>query len=384
MANTTGNSPNTLIIFNWRWMDDPEAGGAEVHLYHICKKLSERGYSIVAVCGKSKSRSSTNDQVIEVHRVGSKYTFAFFAPLYYLLKLHKRQGIILEDISKMPLFSTLWAPTKKKIAIIHHIHGQTLFSVLPKVVAFLLLLMEKTIPLFYSRTKTVVVSESTKKELVQMGFSPENISVIPNGLEENFLNSIKDYTLKKTEYPLIIYFGRIARYKRIEHVLHAFKEVTSTHPSAHLTVAGKGDLKYFTELKNLSKKIRIKNTEFIYNLTREQKINLLSRAWVSVITSMKEGFGISVLEANACGTPCVGYDVPGLRCSITSGVNGILIPDGDISELSNALLSLINSQQLLAKLEERSREHAEKFCWDDAANVFSKIIKEQMRSTQAC
>ncbi|MEM4446033.1 MAG: glycosyltransferase family 4 protein [Candidatus Jordarchaeales archaeon] len=355
-----------ILVFNWRDILNPEAGGAEVHLHEIFKRISYMGHEVVVISSRfngCKNHEKING--VKIYRVGGKFLYGVIVPLYYLLKLRKdRFDVVIDDISKAPLFTPLYV-RKPLIAIVHHFHGLTLFKELPFLLALPLYILEKMIPLIYKRTPFVTVSESTKHELASYHIKREQIAVIYNGV--NLHCSIG----KKAEKPLVVYVGRVKRYKQLNHLIEAFKGVKQKVPEAKLVIAGKGDA--HEELIELAKKIGVEFT-CIREISEEEKVRLLQKAWVYVTTSMKEGWGISVIEANACGTPVVAYDVAGLREAVKNGKTGYLVTYGDIKELTGKITDILLNHQLRQEMSRNAVEWAKKFDWQAASTKMLKII----------
>lgn len=370
-----------ILAVNWRDIKNPEAGGAEVHLHEILKRLARKGHDVTLV--SSKYKGCKNQEIIDgvrVIRIGNKFLFNYVFFLHYITKFHNREfDIIIDDISKIPLCIPFYARKKPVIAIIHHIHGKTLFRELPLIMALYVYLAERLlIPMFYKKTKIIAVSESTKNELIRLGISPKNIRVIYNGVDSRLASS---NSRNKSDVPLILYFGRVKRYKRIDHLIRAFKLVKERIPEAQLVIAGKGD--YYGELITLSKKLGLSDSiRFLGEVSEEEKVGLLQKAWVYVTTSEKEGWGITVIEANACGTPTIAYNVPGLRDSVKHGYNGLLVEDGNVKALAETIVSLLKDDNLREKLRKNAIEWAKRFNWDKSAEEFEREIKKIAQQKQ--
>lgn len=360
-----------ILAVNWRDIKNPEAGGAEVHLHEILKRLAAKGYEITLISSKFKDcRSHEEIDGIKIIRIGNKYFFNFAFLWHYITKL--RNGyfdVIIEDVSKIPLCIPLYVKKRPIIAIVHHIHGKTLFRELPLFMALYVYLMERfLISMFYKKSIIVTVSESTKNELIKFGIPPKNIHVIYNGVDNRFTPG------DKSDIPVILYFGRIKKYKRLNHLIIAFKYVKEKVPEAKLVIAGKGD--NYKELITLSKKLGIFDSiNFVGEVLEEEKVKLLQKAWIFVTPSEKEGWGITVIEANACGTPVIAYDVPGLRDSVKHGYNGLLVEDGNIEALANTIIKVLKDNELRERLSKNAIKWAKHFSWDKSAKEFERVIK---------
>lgn len=361
-----------ILIINWRDIKNPESGGAEVHLHEVFKRLESKGHSVTLLTSKfpgCKTRETIEG--IRVIRKGKKLTFNYEAMFYYLKNLRNQNfDIIIEDISKIPLLTPLYV--KKPILVItHHLHGPTLFREIPYPMALYAYAFEKLIAL-YRNVKIITVSNSSKKELIKMGIPKENIKIVHNGIK---LKKCPD--CEESERPHVVYFGRTAKYKRLNLLLKAFKIIKEEIPSSKLTIAGKGNYDYLREIKNDLKLDSVKLKGFV---NEEEKARILKKAWVFVTPSMKEGWGITVIEANACGTPVVAYDVEGLKDSIRDGKTGLLVKDGkNVKKLSDAVLKVLRRSGLKKKLSENAINYASEFSWDKAAGEIEQEIESTVR-----
>jgi len=358
-----------ILIFNWRDILNPEAGGAEIHLHEIFRRIAQRA-DITLVSSKFEGchKSETIDG-IRVIRVGNKFLFNFAAWWYFVTRLKSETfDIIIDDINKVPLFTPLYVKTPV-LAILHHINGKTLFRELPLPMALYIYFTEKLIPIFYRKSSFVVVSGSTKEELIGMGISKSKITVIHNAIDHNLLAPAP-----KSATPQVAYFGRVKRYKQVDHLLQAFKIVKEKITEARLVIAGKGD--DYARLERLIEKWHLEScVELVGAVSETEKIKILQEAWVFVTPSMKEGWGITVIEANACGTPAVAYDVPGLRDSVVNGYSGLLVRYGDIDQLADTITTLLKDRDLREKYSHNALEWASRFSWDDAADAFELCLQ---------
>jgi|Deesub1362A_J573_1020465.scaffolds.fasta_scaffold01775_6 glycosyltransferase involved in cell wall biosynthesis len=358
-----------ILAVNWRDIKNPEAGGAEVYLHEILKRLVSKGHEVILI--SSKYKECRNKEIVDgvkIVRVGNKYFFNFVFFWYYISKLRNENfDIVIDSVSKIPLCIPLYVK-KQILSIVYHIHGKTLFRELPLFIALYVYLMERLlIPVFYKESAIITISESTKDELAKFGIPSKNILVIYCGIENKFGPSYK------ADIPMILYFGRVKKYKRIDNVIKAFKHIKEKIPEAKLIIAGKGD--NYKELITLSKELGISDSiNFVGEVSEEEKVKLLQKAWVFVTTSEKEGWGITVIEANACGTPVISYDVHGLRDSVKHSYNGLLVEDGNIKALAETIIGLLENNNLREELSKNAIEWAKQFSWDRSAEEFERTI----------
>lgn len=351
-----------ILVVNWQDRENPQAGGAEIHLHEIFGRLAARGHEVTLFCGgwpNSPPRASLDG--LSVHRVGTRHTFPFRAHRYYARHLAGRFDLLVEDINKVPLYTPLWG-APRTVALVPHLFGATAFNELPIPVAAAVWLAERPLGRVYARVPFEAISESTRDDLVARGIPRNAIRVIYPGIDADAYTP--DPTVR-SPVPLFAYLGRLKRYKGVHFVIQAFARLA--HPTAVLQIAGAGD--YRPALERLASSLDLHDrVRFLGRIPEVEKLALLRRAWGLVFASPKEGWGITNLEAAACGTPVVASDSPGIRESVRNGETGFLVPHGDVGAMAEAMGSLASSLALVRRLGERARRFAEGFTWDRAAD----------------
>jgi len=165
-----------------------------------------------------------------------------------------------------------------------------------------------------------------------------------------------------------LYLGRLKRYKGVEYALRAVAAARLVRPEITLDICGQGDdrprLEHVVESLGLAGAVRFRGF-----VSEEEKRTLLRRAWAVVFPSPKEGWGISNVEAAACGTPALASDSPGLRESVRHGVTGYLVPHGDWRGLADRMVALALDAELVERLGRAARQFAEGLSWDTAAQA---------------
>lgn len=363
----------TLLIFSPRSITCSRAGGAEIYVHEIMNRIALKGYKIFIVSSSDRRNKSDrlklNYEEIIVSRNELLFPFAFLK----FVKQIKNFDIIIENVSKFPILWPLFLSKifrKKFLIIVHHIHGETIFKETPWLISSLLYFYELLSLGLYSFFKSfvVTVSESTKQELVRLGFTETQILIAECGanLSEACQNSII-----KSKEPLIVYVGRVKRYKRVDDLIKAISIVRQKEPNIKCIVAGKSDEKMYKKICSLTDALGLKDViKFEEKISEERKLEILKSAWVYVTPSMKEGFGISVLEAQSLGVPVVGYKVPGIVNCVKDKVTGILVPDGDFEALANAILVLIKNEKIRHKMSNYAKMWASRFNWESSAEKF--------------
>jgi len=354
-----------ILVVNWQDITNPLSGGAEVHFHQIFSRIAREGHRVTLCCStyRGAARRETIDG-IEILRSGRRPLFNFVFPFTYLARLRASgYDVVVEDLNKVPFFSPLYV-RRPLAGIAHHLFGKSVFREAGLLPAAYVYLMERcAMALYRRRIPFMVVSRSTEREFLDRGFSPDRLAVIHNCVDH------RRYTVgdgKKSALPLAVYFGRLKKYKSVDHFLRALPAAMGRVPSLKAVVAGEGD--DLDRLREIARGLGVLDAvEFTGHVTEIQKVELLRKAWCTVSTSLKEGWGLTVIEANACGTPCVAADVPGLRDAVREGVTGLLYPHGDIEALTHRMLRLLEDAELRRRLSEGAVRWAATFEWEDAA-----------------
>jgi glycosyltransferase involved in cell wall biosynthesis len=364
-----------LLLVNWQDIENPQAGGAEIHLHEIFGRLAQReGHEITLLCGgwpgcEPRARIDGMD----VHRVGTRQTFGVLAYPYFRRVLRGDWDLVVEDINKMPLLTPLWG-APRVAALVPHLFGSTAFLALPAPLAAAVWLSERPLGPVYRRVPFEAISESTRDDLVARGIPLHQIKVIYPGVDTASYTPSPQH---RAPSPTFAYLGRLKKYKGVHHVIRAFAQMK--HRDATLEIAGAGD--YRPALERLAQSLDLGNrVRFLGRISEPEKLALLRRAWGLVFASPKEGWGITNLEAAACATPVVASNSPGIRESVRHGETGFLVPHGDAEAMAVAIDRLAASRELVEELGRNARRFAESFTWERAADEterhLSRLIAE--------
>ena len=364
-----------LLLVNWQDRENPQAGGAEIHLHEIFGRLAGRGHEVALLCGGwSGAAARATIDGIEVHRVGTRHTFPFLARGYWRRHLAPlRHDVLVEDVNKVPLLTPLWGGPPV-VALVPHLFGGTAFAEVPAPVAALVWLAERPIPLAYRGVPFQAISESTAADLAARGIPRGDVQVIYPGIDTR---AYAPEPGARAPAPVFAYLGRLKRYKGVELVVRAFAEADL--PGATLEIAGTGD--HRPALEALARSLDLGDrVRFLGFIDEAAKRALLRRAWALVFASPKEGWGITNLEAAASGTPVVASNSPGLRESVRDGATGYLVPHGDVSAMAERLERLARDRALVERLGEAGRAFAESFTWERAASETAAHLAEVVRN----
>ena len=359
-----------LLLVNWQDRENPLAGGAEIHLHEIFGRLAARGHEITLLCGGwpgAEPRARLDG--IEVVRVGTRHSFPFLARRYFRRHLMLNgYDLLVEDVNKIPLGTPRWGGVDV-VALVPHLFGGTAFQELAPPLAAAVWLAERPLGRIYRGTPFEAISASTATDLAARGIPRASVEVIYPGIDT------LHYTPRlelRAAVPTFAYLGRLKRYKGVHHVIRAFAAMA--HPSALLEIAGAGD--YRPALERLVASLDLgERVRFLGRVSEAEKLSLLRRAWALVFASPKEGWGITNLEAAACGTPVVASNSPGIRESVRDGDTGYLVPHGDERAMAAAMRRLAADASLVERLGAQARGFAETFTWERAAEETERHLE---------
>ncbi|MFA9288657.1 MAG: glycosyltransferase [Weeksellaceae bacterium] len=362
-----------ILMFNWRDTKHVWAGGAETYVQGMAAEFVKTGHRVTIFCGNDghSKRYEVIDGV-QIIRRGGFFTVYIWAFLYYILRLRGKFDIIIESVNGVPFFTPLYTRIPK-VAVIHHIHQEVFREHLPTPLAVIACFLEaQLMPRFYRNTQIVTVSQSTKNSLDKIGFHNDDAVIVYPGID------IADYkTQKKTKKPSILYLGRLKKYKSIDVVIEAMTDIIKKYPDARLTIAGFGE--YQTQLEDLTFKLGLEDfIDFTGKVNEKKKNALLAESWVFVQPSFMEGWGITVIEANASGTAVIASDVPGLRDSVRDEKTGFLIRYRDVNGFAEAMIKVIGDSKLRTQLEKNGTQWAKNFTWEMSARKMLEVVKKQL------
>jgi glycosyltransferase involved in cell wall biosynthesis len=367
--------PCRVLILNERDPSHPAAGGAEVHVAEISRRLSTMGFQLTQAAagfpGAPEREALAGLEVIRLGRLRGYYPRAAL-----LCARETRRGrfdVVVEHLNKVPFCAPAYSAAPV-LAIDHHLFGRSAFLQAAWPVAALVVATEALIPWIYRRTPFLAVSQSSKDDLVARGIPADRIGLIHNGI-----------ALPETPPPPIAarpcrvaYFGRLERYKRVDVLLRALASLAPRFPALEIVIIGRGSRR--AELERLAGELglagRTRFTGFASDALRDE---LLAGSRVCVCPSVKEGWGITVVEANAFGVPVVATDVPGLRDAVRHDETGLLVDDGPPAvlapRLAEAIERLLADEALASRLSAGALDWSRRFDWDTAAGVMAEALE---------
>jgi len=343
------NKKMKILWFTWKDLKNPLAGGAEVVNEELCKRLVQDKNEVIIVTAGFDG--AINEEVIDgykVVRVGTRWSVYWYAFKYYKEHLVGWADLVIDEMNTMPFFCKYYVK-EKNIMFVHQLCRQIWFYQMPWLIAWIGYLVEIIYLRLLNDRKVITVSESTKKDLTRFGFKKENISIISEGIE---IEPIKDLSaINKYDKPTILSFGAIRPMKRTHHIVKAFELAKKEVPELQLILAGDANCPYGQKvLKLVHKSLYADSIQCFGRVSKEKKIELMQKAHLLCVTSIKEGWGLVVTEANSQGTPAIVYDVDGLRDSVVNNSIGIVCARNIPENLAENIVTILNDQSTYKKL----------------------------------
>jgi glycosyltransferase involved in cell wall biosynthesis len=352
---------------NWRCVKNPLAGGAELFTFEIARHWARAGHEVTLFSSRfdNSEERETVDGVRFV-RKGSRLTVYREARKYYAQEFRGKVDVVIDGINSIPFLTPLYVK-ERKVPVVFQLTKGAFLSALPSIVGVGGMIAEPLVHLLvYSRLPAIVLSESVRRELLSLRYSPSKIFVAEPGTD-HLIGASDD---EKSVQPTVLYLNRVVPYKNVHHLVRAFNLVRDRVPLARLIIAGCRGSPYEDEIRALVSSLGLGEfVEFLEFARGERKTQLLRRAWVHVLPSSVEGWGISATEAASCGTPTVAYNVPGLRDSVRNGETGFLVSRGDWVMLAKAITVILTNEGLRDRLAANASRWASSLTWDRASKL---------------
>lgn len=366
-----------ILVLNERDPEHPRAGGAEIHVEELFARLAARGHRVVQL--SAGFRGGTRRSVrrgVEIERTAP--LAAYYASLPFRAARRCRRAefdVVVECLNKIPFYAPLWAGVPV-LALCHHLFGEVAFEQVAWPIAAAVHLAERGIPLAYRATDFLAISPSTRDDLVARGIAGERIRTSLPGIERPGRRADPDAPRPAR----LVYVGRLEAYKRIDLLFEAAAGLVARWPDLELVVIGRGADRERLEARAaaLGLAARTRFTGFVDDRERDE---LLASARACVFPSLKEGFGLTVVEANALATPVVARDAAGLRDSVRDGETGTLVRGDDPADWARALAPMLEESDATRALRRRALEWSRRFDWERAADELLAALQAAVRAT---
>lgn len=365
-----------ILIYNWKDIKNPEVGGAEIIIFELAKRLIKDGHDVTwfsrafPVCSPEEIIDD-----IKIIRRGGKLSTYWQGYLYYR-SLRKKPDLVIDILNTIFWQTPLYVKKSKRVAYVNQLAREVLLFELGPLLGRLAYFLENFQFQSYRKTAFVCYAKSTKEDLMTVGIPEQNIKTFSLGLDhQRYYPEIKSLT------PLFLCVSRLVNMKRTDLVVKAMKEVVKRYPETKLAIVGYGYQRPY--LKILRDELGLKNNVFFADENilffeksdKDKKVQLMQQAWALVFPSVKEGWGMTVTECAACGTPAIVTDVTGLRDSVKKDETGLVVSSNPTTEeLAAAMLKIIEDNNLRETLSKNAIEWSKNFNWDKSYQEFKEQV----------
>jgi glycosyltransferase involved in cell wall biosynthesis len=363
-----------IHLLAWRDLDDPEAGGSELHAHRIASLWARAGLDVTMRTSSAAGHSPiTRRDGYRVVRKSGRYGVFPRSAASGLVGRRGRPDGLVEIWNGMPFFSPLWARCPR-IVFLHHVHAEMWQMVMsPRLARAGAFVERRVAPPFYRRSRVVTLSESSRQEIVSMlGLDPSRITVVHPGVDPRFCPGPG-----RSRHPLVVAVGRLVPVKRFDLLIDQLAVVRRSVPGLRAEIVGEG-----YERPHLEARIRAAGAEEWIELagrrSDDELLDAYRRAWVLVSTSQREGWGMTITEAAACETPAVVTRIAGHRDAVVDGVTGVLVDTPD--RFAEALTNVLGDEEYRRRLARAARQQAAGLTWEaTAAGTLEALVGEAER-----
>lgn len=357
-----------ILILNWRDPKNPKSGGAEQVTIEHARRWAEAGHSVTWFTSyfPNAAKKEIIDGILIVRR-GGEHTVHLLAPFFYFFS-GIPFDIVIDEIHGIPFFTPLYV-RKPKIAFIHEVAGEIWDYMYPFPLNIVGKLAERISFLFYKHVSFWTDARSTISDLVRFGIERKNCTAIPCPIN----NAVINKPVKKEENSTYIFVSRLVKMKGIENILNAFRCIKAEDTQAKLWIVGGGEENYVKSLKTLIKKYGLEKDVIFYGfVSNQKKLELMSKAHILLHASVKEGWGLVVLEAASQGTPAVVYNVSGLCDVVKNEKTGIVIKQNTPEEMAKEALKLLTDRKKYNEYQKNGIQWASSLRWD-------KVVRDSLQ-----
>ena len=353
-----------ILILNLRDHAHPRAGGAEVFTHEVAKRWVAQGHTVTLIASNFAGGAPTEViDGIRIIRLGNYLTVRSEARTYYRKHLRGNCDVVVDESTNIPFLAPQFVQ-EPVIFLVHEVVGAKHLAVLPPGIGHLMhYVMEPRWYACYRNISTVTVSNSTKDDLQKFGIN--KVRVVPQGLGTEPLKEV----LPKEDVPTFLFVGLLKKANRADECIRAFEIIQSEIPEAQLWVVGRGAQR--EKLEAMAKGLRVK---FFGYVDDARKFDLMQRAHAMLVPGIREGWGMVITEANACGTPAIAYDIVGYRDAVRDGETGVLT-EPTPEALARGAISFARETDLQRRLPEGALSWSRQFSWDATAAAFLSEIE---------
>ncbi|MEO5498907.1 MAG: glycosyltransferase family 4 protein [Candidatus Saccharimonadales bacterium] len=360
-----------VVWFSWKDRSHPQAGGAETVSGELMDRLVRDGHEIVHITAKYQGTTERSTiKGVKIIRVGNRYSVYLQARKLFLNELAEWPDYVIDEMNTIPFVSGSYSK-KKNVLLSYQLARKVWFYQMPLPLSVIGYLIEPMYLRWISKYYPLVLteSESTKKDMQRHGFKKSNINIFRVGT-----HLLPIQQLEHKEHPsVILSLGALRPMKRTMHAVKAFEVARESNPTLTLVIAGDTNGAYAKKvLEYIRKSPHSKAIHVRGRVSDDERLHLMRSAGMILVTSVKEGWGLIVTEANTQGTPAIVYDVDGLRDSVKHRSTGLICRDGNYAEMGNMINDLVGNNKLYQDLRSNAWSWSKEFTFENSYNDFSK------------
>lgn len=362
-----------ILMFSWKDIKNPAAGGAEVMTWELLKGLVRAGHEVALFTSRYLLETPKQEEVdgIQVYRAGGRFGVYFWAVFYYFRFFRNKVDLVIDQANTLPFFTPLFVK-ERKIAFFPQLARELWFYETRFPISLMGYLLEPIILLFYKNTEVITISESSKKDLRRFGL--KKIRLVPVVSNIKFTAGIVD----PPDGFNIGFVGRLVPGKRALAAVEAFALIKKEVSWAKLFLVGRGSEHHQRFIERRIRDLGLESEVMIVrNASDQERDDILNRLHLLLVTSVKEGWGLVVVEANSRGTPAIVYNVDGLRDSVLDGQTGLICLVNEPKELARLVLNLYRDADLYKKMRLVAWEFSKSFSKERTVREFLKIIESK-------
>ncbi|WP_226902902.1 glycosyltransferase family 4 protein [Phycicoccus mangrovi] len=364
--------PLRVLFLNWRDTRHPEGGGSEVYAEHVCDGLAAAGHAVTLLTARVEGlpEVAVRESGVVHRRAGGRFGVYATAALTVLRGRVDPPDVIVETQNGVPYLAALWRRRATHVVLVHHVHREQWPVVFPPMLARVGWFVESRLAPFVNRRRPyVAVSRVTRDELAELGVEPRRVTVIHNGAIPPPPDDVP-----RAAHPQLVVLGRLVPHKRVELALEVTRRLVAEHPDLRLVVAGRGW--WADHINERVEELGLAaHVDLVGYVSDRERHRLLASSWVSLVPSVKEGWGLVVVEAGMHGTPSVAFHGSGgTEESIVDGSTGLLARADDVDDLTAQVRRLVEDASLREELGRGARELAQGYTWEAAVARWDDLI----------
>lgn len=367
-----------ILWITWKDSGHPEAGGAERVCAELCTRLVDEGHVVTLLTTTyPNAKPASTPQGIPTIRIGSnRYTHPFQALWYFIRRLRNTYDVVIEEVNGgAPYFSVFFSKKSKRFLLYHQLGRRNWLYEITRPFSYIgyhVLVPLATRLVSLANVPVITVSDSTREVLHQFGLNRERTHIISEGLHIEPLSSLKEAS--KFSSPTLLSHGSMRAMKRTIDQIKAFEIAKKKMPDLRLKISGSNGGIYGKKVMNyIARSPYKKDIEYLGRTTDNEKISLMRKCHAILVTSVEEGWGLIVSEANSQGTPAVVYEVDGLRDSVRTdtGIRTAENPEA----LAEGIVQLFTHPIAYEKMRRRGWEWSKTLTFNQGHQDLKKILE---------